>query len=157
MRVRLRDRAAPSSSGSHLGFRCASTLPDADCAFGRDTHGDCLAGVLEADCRAGKVWNGARCALPGEEGCGHDRHLVPGHGCVLEAGAAYASNAPLDTAGVSRARSPEFDADCQHFQPQRPHAYRFKGATHDARNAVERSQGCKNRDVGSGWNSACCP
>jgi hypothetical protein len=58
---------------------------------------------------------------------------------------------------VVRARSPEFDEDCQTFQPARPHAYRYTGGTHDLRTATGKAQGCKNRDVGVGWNSSCCP
>jgi hypothetical protein len=58
---------------------------------------------------------------------------------------------------VARARSPEFDADCRQHQAPRPLAYRYSGGTHDARSFVSRRDGCKNRDVGVGWNSSCCP
>ena len=58
---------------------------------------------------------------------------------------------------LRRLRAPEFDHDCQTFQPSRPRAHRFEGGTHEARNAVEHAAGCENRDVGVGWNSACCP
>jgi hypothetical protein len=58
---------------------------------------------------------------------------------------------------VTRAPSPEFDADCRANQPVRPRAFRFSGGSHAARNVVSRAAGCKNRDVGVGWNSACCP
>jgi hypothetical protein len=58
---------------------------------------------------------------------------------------------------VEKARSPEFDADCGQHQPSRPRAFRFAGGSHAARNLVSKGDGCKNRDVGVGWNSACCP
>ncbi len=157
MGVRLRNRSEPGLRGSHLGFRCAKTLPDAPCPFGRGEDGACRHGVLAADCREGRTWNGVRCAPPGETGCGEGHHEVPGHGCVRDEKAAETAAPSLDLAGVERARSPEFDADCATFQAPRPHAYRFTGSTHEARTAVVRASGCKNRDVGVGWNSACCP
>jgi formylglycine-generating enzyme required for sulfatase activity len=157
MRVRLRNRVNPSARGSHLGFRCARSLPAEPCPFGMgDDHG-CLAGVLAADCRSGKTWNGSRCAPPGEEGCGEGHVLKAGHGCVWATKIPEPTQGPLDLAAVKRTASPEFDDDCKTFQPARPRAHRFEGGSHDARNAVERAAGCKNRDVGVGWNSACCP
>jgi formylglycine-generating enzyme required for sulfatase activity len=157
MSVRLRNREGASQRGSHLGFRCAQSLEGEPCPFGAGADGRCLSGVLEADCREGRSWNGARCAPPGEAGCGERHVLEAGHGCVWATKIPEPSQAPLDLAAVKRARSPEFDHDCQTFQPARPRAHRFEGGSHEARNAVERTAGCKNRDVGVGWNSACCP
>ncbi|HVU00518.1 MAG TPA: SUMF1/EgtB/PvdO family nonheme iron enzyme [Polyangiaceae bacterium] len=157
MRVRLRNRAAPSFEGSHLGFRCAKTLPNTECPFGVGEGGTCIHGVVTADCREGRKWNGERCAPPGAEGCGEGHHFVPGHGCQFDVHVDDPAHPPPDLTAVHRARSPEFDADCGKFQKSRPNAYRFEGGTHEARNQVERSLGCKNRDVGGGWNSACCP
>ncbi|HEX7671034.1 MAG TPA: SUMF1/EgtB/PvdO family nonheme iron enzyme, partial [Polyangiaceae bacterium] len=164
MRVRLRNRGAPSFEGAHLGFRCARTAPGATCPFGVDEKdGTCVHGVLEADCRPGKTWNGERCAPNGpaghggEKGCGEGHHFVPGHGCQFDVAAPEPDPLPLDVAAVRQIRSPEQDADCAAFQATRPQAYRFEGGSHEARNAVERGLGCKNRDVGVGWNSGCCP
>lgn len=157
MRVRLRNRAAPTSDGSHLGFRCARTAKGEACPFERASDGRCLHGVLEADCRPGKTWNGLRCAPSGETGCGEGHHFVPGHGCQFDVRGEEPNAPPPDLTPVHRVRSPELDPDCEKFQQTRPQAYRFEGGTHDARNAVESSLGCKNRDVGVGWNSGCCP
>jgi formylglycine-generating enzyme required for sulfatase activity len=157
MRVRLRNRVDPSERGSHLGFRCARSIDGEPCPFGAAADHGCLAGVLDADCREGKVWNGSRCAPAGEAGCGERHVLEAGHGCVWAAKIPEPTAAPLDLGAVKRARSPEFDHDCQTFQPARPRAHRFEGGSHEARNAVARAAGCKNRDVGVGWNSACCP
>src|SRR5262249_51211750 len=77
MRVRLRNRVNPGERGSHLGFRCARSIPGEPCPFGAAPNGECLAGVLSADCRPGRVWNGVRCAAPGEEQCGENHVLVP--------------------------------------------------------------------------------
>ncbi len=157
MRVRLRNRAPPSYEGAHLGFRCAVTLPGEPCPFGRDANGECLAGALEVDCRPGKSWNGQRCAAAGESLCPLGTSPIAGHGCVFDVPIKEGTPPPLDVGAVRKSRSPEFDADCMRFQPSRPHAYRFADASHEARNVVERGIGCKNRDVGVGWNSACCP
>jgi hypothetical protein len=157
MDVRLRNRAAPSAKGSHLGFRCAKTLQGEPCPFGADEHGECLAGVLEVECRPTRTWNGIRCAPDGEAGCAEGRDVVPGHGCVRLVRPPEPTAAGPDLASVTKARTPEFDKDCATFQEPRRFAYRFEGSTHDARNQVLRGAGCKNRDVGVGWNSACCP
>lgn len=167
MKVRLRDRANPRDQGAHLGFRCAATLSSEPCPFGRGANGECFHGVLDADCRPGRPWNGVRCAKKAEQGCDEGRHEVPGHGCLLEdaelgepasaktPGGGEESDARL--ASVEQRRAPEFDADCRQFQTARPTAYRFAGGSHEERNHAESSLGCKNRDVGVGWNSACCP
>jgi formylglycine-generating enzyme required for sulfatase activity len=170
MKVRLRDRANPHDEGAHLGFRCARTVSSERCPFGRDANGECLHGVLDADCRPGRPWNGVRCAKRTERGCDEGRHEVPGHGCLLDdadsaeqASAKSASGEDGDDdndarlASVEQRRAPEFDADCRQFQTARPTAYRFAGGSHEERNHAESSLGCKNRDVGVGWNSACCP
>ena len=152
----LRNRWPTTEWGSHLGFRCAVTAPGARCPFAADADGRCLHGVLDCECPAGDRWNGARCAKSGAPQCTAGRSLVAGHGCVLDQ--AVSGTAPTaDSTPVTRARSPEFDADCAAHQPGRGHAYRFAGGSHAARNSAGSRDGCKNRDVGVGWNSECCP
>lgn len=152
----LRNRAKPSEWGSHLGVRCALTPTGAVCPYGQSNDGSCRRGVDDAHCLDGKQWNGIRCTTPGAPRCRDGSHELAGFGCVREAPAEDEQSAP-DLASVVRARSPEFDADCAANQPARPHAYRYTGSGHLERNAVEKTHGCKNRDVGVGWNSACCP
>lgn len=158
MHTRLRDRARPDDAGAHLGFRCALTPEGAECPFGRNDDGRCRHGVLGRDCPAGETWNGVRCAAPGAPRCRAGRHEKAGFGCVLDHEIQAATrDLEAEAKSVTRARSPEFDADCQQNQPRRPHAYRYSGSSHEARNLVSRRAGCKNRDVGVGWNSTCCP
>jgi sulfatase modifying factor 1 len=158
MHTRLRNRAAPWRTGSHLGFRCALTPAGAVCPFGSLPDGQCRHGVITRTCSPGYEWNGLRCALPGAPACGEGRHEEPGFGCVPDsARPATPEDVRAEVRKVSRERSPEYDSDCMKSQRDRPHAFRYSGGTHDARNEVGRSQGCKNRDVGVGWNSACCP
>lgn len=152
----LRNREQPHASGSHLGFRCAFSPPGTECPFGADNAGSCLHGVLTAACSEGKVWNGARCAKPGDALCRPGKTARPGVGCVSET-PELPDAVPLDLSGVTATRAPEFDEDCRAHYAGRPRAYRYAGATHAARNAVSRAAGCKNRDVGVGWNSTCCP
>jgi len=157
MSPRLRNRYPPKQWGSHLGFRCALTLPTTKCAYGRTDDGKrCLHGVSAIACPARTSWNGVRCAYPKEPECPAGKSKHPGHGCVLDL--EIGGPAPeVETSPVTRARSPEFDADCVQNKPGRPHAYRYSGGTHHARNLVSARAGCANRDVGVGWNSCCCP
>jgi formylglycine-generating enzyme required for sulfatase activity/tetratricopeptide (TPR) repeat protein len=158
MHTRLRDRVAPDKSGAHLGFRCAATLLGEACPFGEESPGVCRHGVIERPCSAGKSFNGARCASPGEPLCGEGWTLAPGHGCVLAVPQqAVLEDVEASSRAVTRERSADFDADCLKNSRDRPHAFRYVGGSHAARNFVSRRSGCKNRDVGVGWNSACCP
>jgi formylglycine-generating enzyme required for sulfatase activity len=158
LHTRLRNREAERFSGSHLGFRCALSPPGVKCPFGAAENGRCLAGVLERDCELPKVWNGTRCAKPGEGRCRDGWLETAGHGCVL-ADEAVPPGVDLEAekAGVTRVPEPEFERDCQQNFRDRPHAFRYSGGTHRGRNLVSRSAGCKNRDVGVGFNSTCCP
>ena len=157
MSPRLRNRWPPGLQGSHLGFRCALTPPGARCAYGRSSDGKrCLHGVKSATCLGRARWNGVRCANPGEPRCPASSEEVPGHGCTLTLD--VKGPAPeLASSPVTRARTPELDADCQRNKPGRPSAYRYSGGTHHTRNQVSGAAGCSNRDVGVGWNSACRP
>jgi len=159
MHTRLRDRLAPDRSGAHLGFRCAATLAGETCPFGEEAPGLCRHGVLDRPCADGKSFNGVRCAAPGEPKCVEGWVEAPGHGCApLEAlPPAEIEDVQASARTVRRVRSSEFDADCAHNSRDRPHAFRYVGGSHAARNLVSRHSGCKNRDVGVGWNSACCP
>jgi hypothetical protein len=156
MHTRLRNRLAPQKSGAHLGFRCASTL--GPCPFGADPAGACRRGVLDRSCSSGKRFNGARCAAPDEPRCAEGWVEKDGYGCVPEVPEeANPEDVEASARAVRRLRSPEFDADCRHNSRDRPNAFRYVGGTHAARTLVNRRAGCKNRDVGVGWNSACCP
>jgi hypothetical protein len=158
MHTRLRTRGRPDEGGAHLGLRCAKTLSTGECPFGVESEGRCRHGVLERACADDEAFNGARCAGPGEPHCAAGFVEKPGHGCVL---AVPAQPVVEDTqalaAAVSRTPSPELDEDCLKNSRDRPRAFRYVGGSHAARNLVSRQAGCKNRDVGVGWNSCCCP
>ncbi len=156
MHLGLRNRFLRGQSGSHLGLRCAKTPEGAGCPFERDPDGNCLHGVLDIECDPGQAFNGWRCAKPGQPLCPEGTHPRPGFGCVRDVPLEIKTHA-LDLTKVTRLRSPEFDNDCRKNQPQRPNAYRLIGGEHLARNAVASGAHCKNRDVGVGWNSVCCP
>jgi hypothetical protein len=158
MHARLRTRGAPDEGGAHLGFRCALTPDTTRCPFGVEAPGHCRHGVIERACPDGKSWNGARCAEPGAPKCAAGWVEEPGYGCVLEHEQEPEAEDPqVLAAAVKRERTAEHDADCQKNSRDRPHAFRYVGGSHAARNLVSRQVGCKNRDVGVGWNSACCP
>lgn len=161
----LRNRLDPQKWGSHLGVRCVQTPEHVECPYGQEEESAlCRRGVEQVNCLPGTSWNGVRCAPPNStQRCPTGSEEKPGRGCVrtaLSSGAASGEGSAagsLDLAAVTRTRSPEFDADCQANQPTRPVAYRYSGGQHAARNAAGQRDGCKNRDVGVGWNSACCP
>jgi formylglycine-generating enzyme required for sulfatase activity len=158
MHTRLRERGKPKEGGPHLGFRCVKTLDTEACAFGVESPGVCRHGVLERACPKDKAWNGVRCAGAGEPRCASGTVEKPGHGCVSTAvGEPLVEDVQASAALVTRTPSPEFDADCQTNSRDRPNAFKYVGGSHAARNLVSRSAGCKNRDVGVGWNSTCCP
>ena len=160
MHTRLRNREAERFSGSHLGLRCALSPSGVKCPFGSvpGQPGRCQPGVLERACGAPRVWNGVRCAKPGEPRCREGWVETPGHGCGLAEDAVPPDvDLEAEKSGVARVPAPEFEADCAQNFHGRPHAFRYSGGTHRGRNLVSRSAGCKNRDVGVGFNSTCCP
>ncbi len=159
LRPELRNRYPEWQSGSHLGFRCAKTPSDVRCERSPENAERCLREVKDVKCARGTQFNGVRCARPGEPRCRDGFEERPGYGCVRKGGAPGPETLEnsVDTQGVSRARSPQFDEDCLKHYPERPRAYRYTGGNHAGRNAVSRKVGCKNRDVGAGWNSTCCP
>ncbi len=157
MDTKLRDRLQPDKWGSHLGMRCALTLPDTKCPFGRTKDGtQCLFKVTKVNCEHGLEWNGTRCARKGETLCKKGWKFVRGHGCQMIDPVKWVPP-PIPTKDVRRTRSPQFDPDCHKYYPGRPKAWRYSGGSHVARNIVSEKSGCKNRDVGVGWNSCCCP
>jgi hypothetical protein len=162
MSLTLRNRQAPSDFGSHLGFRCAALFAESECPYGRDGD-ECRFGIEDAECPPGQSWNGVRCAELGVKGCAEGDTLVPGHGCASPRGKGMGSKSAAkasvddDKTPVTHRPDPRFDADCAQYQPKRPRAFLFEGGSHAARTAKGKAQGCKNRDVGVGWNSSCCP
>jgi Sulfatase-modifying factor enzyme 1 len=158
MHTRLRNRDKPSAQGSHLGFRCASVPDLSRCAYGKADDKRCLPGVDEQACQAPHVWNGVRCAKPDAPRCPEGRVERPGRGCLLiDPEAAVTVDLEAEAKRVQRAPAPEFASDCQTNYTPRVHPFRYFGGTHAARNLVSGKAGCKNRDVGVGWNSTCCP
>jgi formylglycine-generating enzyme required for sulfatase activity len=154
----LRNHWTAKEWGSHLGVRCALTPPSVQCPGGlpRNDIGGCPRVVLAADCPRGQQFNGVRCARPGDDRCPPGREERAGYGCA-RLQAPHIEKSPLDLAAVVRTPSPQFDEDCLTNYHGRPKAYRLDGGSHEARNAVGSRGGCKNRDVGVGFNSVCCP
>jgi formylglycine-generating enzyme required for sulfatase activity len=158
MDPRLRNRGSPRDEGAQLGFRCALTLDAGRCPFGVESPGRCRHGVRELACGDGRSFNGVRCVKPGEPRCPDGGAEKTGYGCVPERKIVpEIEDVEAAVARVTNARSPEFDGDCAANAPGRPRAFRYAGGSHAARNQVSKGAGCKNRDVGVGWNSTCCP
>ena len=166
MEIRLRNWFDPEGWGSHLGFRCAKTLEGTAKQVSTEAADY---DILEVECDDKLIFNGQRCAKPGEPLCPPGQSADKRFGCQRETVFTTATakdgsdkegtsaQEGEDDSPIQRSRSPEFDADCQQYQATRPHAYRFSGGGHLGRNAAGKALGCKNRDVGVGWNSSCCP
>jgi hypothetical protein len=148
----LRNRAAESHHGSHLGFRCVLPRVGETQAAPFQMH------VQAVRCAEPLSWNGSRCAPPGADTCRAGFHAVTDRGCVLDVvPVANGAKMELHPEQVVFTRSPEFDADCALNQRPRPQSFRLAGSDHPSRNLAGQGRGCKNRDVGVGWNSVCCP
>lgn len=161
MRNDLRNRYRPDEHSASLGFRCARDGVPLTCpaeAEGRD--GRCVRVSGTPLCPKGESFAEGKCRPGG---------IVPAHDPSQPAAAAgsavpktqpAAAVAPEPAASAApvlgRARAPRYDADCaQHF-PGAPIAYSFTGGSFHDREPMVRASGCKKRDVGVGWTSACC-
>jgi sulfatase modifying factor 1 len=143
MRNDLRNRYAVHEQSASVGIRCAKDHP-----------------LLS--CPAGSVAASGRCALPTDPapppiasaarplGSGP---LPPG----AFSGAPGSAKPALDDAPPKRVRASGFDADCQKHYPGLPVAYQWVGGNWGAREPLISGAGCKKRDIGVGWSSACCP
>ena len=159
MRTSFSDRVCGEGGGRKAVTVDIFMIPDLTrCPSGTADDKRCLPVVDEQVCKPPSVWNGVRCAKPGAARCPEGRVERPGRGCaLLEPETAVTPDIEADARQVQRAPSPEFAADCRANYGARVHAFRYFGGTHPARNLVSHRAGCKNRDVGVGWNSTCCP
>jgi formylglycine-generating enzyme required for sulfatase activity len=157
MRNDLRNRYEPHESSGSLGFRCAKDPSPQLCPEGASVvDGRCVRTSGAPLCEPGWSFAAGQCRPGG---------IVPGGGTnpvsggTLASGAVASSAPSADPASETpaRLRSPSFDKDCQTNFPGMPSAYQWKGGTFQAREPLIRAAGCKKRDVGVGWSSACCP
>ncbi len=156
MRGDLRNRYRPEEQSASLGMRCAKDPRRLICPAESEPRGarcvrtsgtpKCPKGELfvEGKCRPGGIvpaWSGA-----------------PGGPAPVPPPAASAPGAPTTAAAapLGRARSPGFDADCAANFPGLTVAYNFSGGTFHDREPLVRGAGCKKRDVGPSFTSACC-
>jgi formylglycine-generating enzyme required for sulfatase activity len=157
-----RNRLEPVKHHASLGVRCVRTVEPLRCPPATaPADGGCVRVEGEPGCEPGFAFDGKRCvrsknapvpieaALKIEPGdIAATKNPEPEH----EAGEEIAGGG-----GISRGRSPKYDADCREHWPGKPVAYTFTGGSgfHD-RKAAMQSFGCAARDVGTKWTSACC-
>ncbi|MCL2823159.1 MAG: formylglycine-generating enzyme family protein [Polyangiaceae bacterium] len=127
MKTWVRNRFRPGEWGAHLGFRCAS-----------DVESNCPTGTSPQEN------NPTRCLFPGEK--------LPKTSQTTSQGT-WNDNSPPPVV----TRSPHFDQDCLRHKPATPVAYELKGSSFAQRQKLKANLGCANRDVGSDFNSVCCP
>jgi hypothetical protein len=134
LRNGLRNRFRSEEWGAHLGARCAADLPGASCPTG--SH------AVDAGCEPEESTAPRPAA-----------RVAPGEPAPA-APAASGPEPPRNGAPLTRARDPQFDADCLRWKPGRPVCYAIRGGSFAERQKAKGS--CVNRDVGVGFNSVCC-
>ena len=142
----LRNRYRPDEHSASLGFRCAKSVSPTVCATGARVEG--TACVPDGTVTASATPPPAPGALTPPGGS------LPGASPsspfpVTPPASAFADQTPV------RSRAPEFDEDCKHY-PGSPNGYMWRGGTFQAREPLIHASGCKKRDIGVGWTSACC-
>lgn len=147
MRGDLRNRYEVHEQSASVGVRCAKDFARLTCPAGsRPEGGVCLKDGTTAPqpvaLTSGKPLTGT---LP-----------VGSATAMASAPSASASVRPEDKP-ITRGRAPGFDADCAKHYPGMPVAYQWSNGTFQAREPLIAGAGCKKRDIGVGWSSACCP
>ncbi len=140
----LRNRYQLHEHSASLGIRCAKTLLPLTCPEGSEARGEAC------------VKTGTAAPVASSSAAPHP--FGGGTAAPAASSTAIASAAPRpeDETPV-RGRAARFDEDCQKHYPGLPVAYNWSGGTFQAREPLIRGAGCKKRDVGKGWSSACCP
>jgi iron(II)-dependent oxidoreductase len=160
MRNDLRNRYRVDEQSGALGFRCAkdpaTPVCPKDAAY---ESGRCVRKAGDPLCEPGYAFAGGACRPGGVLPASMTATGTVASGSLPAASASQASAAPVDpTKEVPmRMRSPSFDKDCEKNFPGKSTAYQWKGGTFQAREPLIAAAGCKKRDIGVGWSSACCP
>jgi hypothetical protein len=140
----MRNRYEPGRWSASLGARCARTRLPLLCPEESEARdGACVRVRGTPRCEPALAWNGQACTLGGGPSPKPGTDAPP---------APTAEERP-----ITRARTPEHDGDCRSHYAGTPAAYRFSGATFYARNHPLEAAGCRRRDMGLTWTSACCP
>ena len=163
MRNDLRNRYRPEEQSASLGFRCAKDTPARVCPPDTvERGGTCVRVAGTPLCPKGELFAAGACRpggiIPAHVAAGGGPLPAPAPGGSSPAASSAALAAPSASAApvLSRARAPGFDADCARISPASPVAYSFTGGSFHDREPLVRAAGCKKRDVGVGWTSACC-
>ncbi len=147
LRVKNRAHWKPTELGAWLGFRCAKTVDPVTCPPDAEAKdGACVRVRGEPTCEPHMKWNGEFCNLMDEHGA-----PLPGKPHPQAEPPALDPDEP-----VTVQRTPANDGDCEKNYPGKPAAYRWTGATWEARVKLISARGCTRRDNSRTWISACC-
>lgn len=159
MRNDLRNRFKPEEEGGSLGMRCAKSITPLICPKEAEAQGGrCVRISGAALCPKGEAFAAGACRPGGVVpawavgSATAPQGILPG----MAHASASATTRPEDLP-PKRVRAASFDADCQAHYPGLPSAYQWVNGTFQAREPLIRAAGCKKRDIGVGWSSACCP
>lgn len=162
MRNDLRNRYRPDEHSASVGFRCAMDASPRVCpADTEDRDGRCVRVAGTPLCPKGEAFAEGKCRPggmvpaydPSQSSAALTHPAATGVAAAQPAEAAPSASAP---APLGRSRSPRYDDDCAKNFPGAPVAYSFTGGSFHDREPMVRASGCKKRDVGVGWTSACC-
>jgi formylglycine-generating enzyme required for sulfatase activity len=178
MRTQLRNRYEPKMFSASIGLRCARTVLPLECPAETAARDDrCVRVTGTPRCEPGFAWDDSRktCVLGGLGTADLEARLAHGFGAggaIGNAGRTASATAPRGAGAatapaaagesgpppITRTRSPQYDDDCKRHWPGTPAAYLFTGGLNfPARMPTLRAAGCKPRDMGLQWTSACCP
>jgi formylglycine-generating enzyme required for sulfatase activity len=166
MRTTLRNRYEPERAHASLGERCAKSIEPLECPPETEARdGACVRAQGVPICEPRYAWNGTACAPIGGDGQ-PIKSLPDGSPAwtaapvdpkLLNVPQASPDAAPVGSSTITRNRTPEYDADCVKHWPGTTTSYFYKGGGFHDRRPLLSAAGCKPRDVGGSWTSACCP
>jgi hypothetical protein len=162
LRTALRNRYRPDKSSGSIGVRCAKSHLPLQCPPDtKASDGECKRARGIPLCEKNYSYNpeAKKCLPQGMRARQQGRPRPPRAATAGPAAAAKAtSSAPAANAAITRRRTPQFDADCQKYWPGTKTSWMFTGGPNfPSRMPKLRSYGCKPRDMGWKWTSACCP
>ncbi|MSP26698.1 MAG: hypothetical protein EXR75_16445 [Myxococcales bacterium] len=165
MRNLLRNRYAPDQKSAAIGVRCAKSVEPLDCPADTEARaGECVRVRGETVCEPGYTFavERAACVLGGSAvgmtamTAGASRSAAT-PSPTASAGAAGTAGIPGAETAITRARTPQHDADCVRHWPKTRYSFLFSGGLNfPARQPVLARHGCVPRDMGMAWTSACC-
>ena len=158
LRNAIRNRVEPDKFHASLTVRCVKTIEPRRCPPETAPKGSGCERISGSPiCEPGYAWKETKC-VPSKDAPWIAGKPAGSGEATWGSGPATGDNpTSLEGGAVTRSRTAQFDADCQKNWPEYPYSYLFNGGGnyHD-RKPVLSANGCRPRDMGTKWTSACC-